>query len=168
MTNIFIIGMMGSGKSYLGKLLSDKISLPLFDIDSEIEKIMNISIDEIFNNYGEERFRLIESALFKEMVKGENHIYSTGGGIILDPLNQKILKEKGFCFFLDCPIDVIIHRIERDKINRPVFKNRVSLELIYKKRNPLYLECADYVIDVNDKKPSQIIQEIEKMINEQN
>ena len=91
--------MMGSGKSTIGKLLSKKLSLPLIDIDNEIQELMGMSPSKIFNEYGEKRFRLIESAFFKECSKKDDVIYSTGGGIVLDPKNQNILQTRGVCFF---------------------------------------------------------------------
>ena len=77
MKNIFLIGMMGSGKSTIGKLLSKKLNMSFLDTDREIEKIMGMSINEIFNNYGENRFRLIETAFFNEIVKVNNYVYAT-------------------------------------------------------------------------------------------
>ena len=167
MQNIFLIGMMGSGKSYIGNLLAHKMGLPFFDIDIEIEKIMDISIDEIFKNYGEERFRLIEKALFREMSKNSNFVYATGGGIVLDKENQAILTKNGISIFLDCSIDLIIKRINKQG-NRPLYKDKESLELIYDKRKQLYLDCSDFKINVNSKTSNEIINNIEQIINEKN
>ena len=66
--NIFLIGMMGSGKSTIGKLLSQKLNMPFFDTDTEIEKIMEMPVDKIFNDFGENRFRMIESVFFNECI----------------------------------------------------------------------------------------------------
>ena len=82
MLNIFLIGMMGSGKTTIAKLLSQKLSIDYFDTDEEIEKIMGMTIMQIFDEYGENRFRLIESSFFNEMVNVHTAIYATGGGII--------------------------------------------------------------------------------------
>ena len=97
--NIFLIGMMGSGKSTVGHLLSSKIKIPFFDMDNELEKIIDMSINEIFANYGEERFRLIESSFFNEITKVNQYVYATGGGIILNKNNQNILKKSGTTFY---------------------------------------------------------------------
>ena len=85
-TNIFLIGMMGSGKSTIGNLLSQKLDIPFFDTDIEIEKIMDMSIDKIFNEFGENRFRMIESVFFNECIKADYYVYATGGGIVENTL----------------------------------------------------------------------------------
>ena len=94
-TNIFLIGMMGSGKSTIGNLLSQKLDIPFFDTDIEIEKIMDMSIDKIFNEFGENRFRMIESVFFNECIKADYYVYATGGGIVEKTDNHKALKNKG-------------------------------------------------------------------------
>ena len=101
-TNIFLIGMMGSGKSTIGNLLSQKLDLPFFDTDIEIEKIMEMSIDKIFNDFGENRFRLIESVFFNECIKANYNVYATGGGIVENIDNHKALKNNGITIFLGC------------------------------------------------------------------
>ena len=130
--NIFLIGMMGSGKSTVGKLLSQKIGLSLLDIDNELESIMDMSISQIFNDYGEKRFRLIESTFFRECTKLNDYIFATGGGIILDENNQLILKNRGLTFFLDCSTDVIYQRIKkfRNKSDSKILRFIYGLSLI--------------------------------------
>ena len=121
--NIYLIGMMGSGKSTIGKKLSDAIDIPLLDMDIELEKIMEMKIDTIFNEYGENRFRMIESSFFSEITKKNIFVYATGGGIILDKSNQKILMQKGTTIFLDCSLDVLYSRLKNNVNSRPILKN---------------------------------------------
>ena len=83
--------MMGAGKTTAGKLLAKKLNLTFFDMDSEREKIMEMPIKQIFNEYGEKRFRLIEAVFFRECTKVESIVYATGGGIIENKVNQGIL-----------------------------------------------------------------------------
>ena len=106
---------MGSGKSTVSRKLSEKISLPLLDMDKEIEKIMDMPIEKIFKDYGESRFRLIESTFFRECTKNNHFIYATGGGIVLNNENQDILKTRGISIFLDCDVDTILFRIKNQK-----------------------------------------------------
>ena len=80
--NIFLIGMMGVGKSTVGELVSSIKSIPFFDMDIELEKLIDMSINNIFKEYGESRFRLIESSFFNEITKVNQYVYATGGGII--------------------------------------------------------------------------------------
>ena len=127
--NIFLIGMMGSGKSTVGHLLSSKIKIPFFDMDNELEKLIDMSINEIFANYGEERFRLIESSFFNEITKVNQYVYATGGGIILNKNNQNILKKSGTTFFLDTSRETLIHRLENDTRKRQILQNNIPLNI---------------------------------------
>ena len=111
--NIYLIGMMGSGKSTVGQLLSDKININFLDMDQELERLMDMSIKMIFSEYGEKRFRMIESTFFREISKAEQLIYATGGGIILEKSNRKIIKD-GVAIFLDCSIEQLINRVKND------------------------------------------------------
>ena len=160
MKNIFLIGMMGAGKSVLGQMLSKKTALPLLDMDIEIEKIMGMSIKKIFDEYGENRFRLIESAFFKECTKKKKYIYATGGGIILNPYNRNILKKNGLSLFLDCSVDTLISRITNETKNRPLLKNNVDLEKIYQERRQFYLDSSHYVINTTQLSPNESVKKI--------
>ena len=90
--NIFLIGMMGSGKSSVGYFLSKYLHNTFYDLDKEVEKRFNLSIKDIFSEYDEELFRKEENALLKEVDTSSNVIISTGGGIVLLEENRKILK----------------------------------------------------------------------------
>ena len=85
--------MMGSGKSTIAPLLSDKLKIPYIDIDQDLEEILNCNIVDIFKQYSEERFRILESRYFLEHIKNSSTIYSTGGGIVLDKQNRNALKK---------------------------------------------------------------------------
>ena len=148
MKNIFLIGMMGSGKSTIANLLSKKTTIPFYDIDSEIEKIMELSIKDLFNKYGEKRFRMIETSFFNEMIKVNQGIYSTGGGIVESKSNRKALLNSGFSIFLDCSIDSIIKRIRYDIDSRPLLSTNYKIELdkIYTSRKIKYEESAHLII----------------------
>ena len=168
MKNIFLIGMMGSGKSTVGKLLSKKLSFPLIDMDDEIQQLMDMSISEIFDEYGEERFRLIESSFFKECSKNDDFIYSTGGGIVLNSKNQNILQIRGLCFFLDCDTETIIRRLKDKNKKRPLYQTNDDIISIYNDRIDLYKKCAHYIIDTSQLDPNTIVHQIEKIYNENN
>ena len=166
---IFLIGMMYSGKTTIGKLLSQKLNFPLFDLDNEIEKIMGISINEIFKSYGEDRFRLIETAFFKECSKLNNHIFAMGGGAIVNINNHSILKDKGTTFFLDSSSEIIFERFKQDKNknNRPLLDN-CSIELIdslYHKRRARYKSCSKFIIDTDLLTEGQAVNQIEEYLN---
>ena len=97
---IFIIGLPGSGKSALSKLLAEKLNYTLYDLDSFIEKKENRTITNIFADDGETYFRNIESEVLEELSNLENAVLSTGGGIVLAERNRKTMKEKGLTIFI--------------------------------------------------------------------
>ncbi len=156
--NIILIGMMGSGKTTIGRLLAKKLVLPLIDTDDEIEKEANMSINDIFKKQGEEAFRLLESLKIKEASEKPPAIISTGGGVILNDKNMKILKEKGIIFFLNRSVKAIEADIELK--SRPLLQKGVDMvSKIYKERLLLYQKYADYEIK-GGKTPEIITAEI--------
>ena len=166
--NIYLIGMMGSGKSTIGKKLSDAIDIPLLDMDIELEKIMEMKIDTIFNEYGENRFRMIESSFFSEITKKNIFVYATGGGIILDKSNQKILMQKGTTIFLDCSLDVLYSRLKNNVNSRPILKNDFEKKIneIYNERYDIYKSCSDFIQDTSSLTPNKIVDYIRNYLNE--
>ena len=165
MENIYLIGMMGSGKSTIGKILSQKLSIPLLDMDVEIEKVLDMKITKFFEEYGEHRFRLIESAFFKECAKNNHFIYATGGGIILDSENRNILKNYGQTLFLDCNVETLISRLDDEKEYRPLLNNDIDIENIYNNRKQLYLDSSHYVINTTLLSLSESVKKIITYIN---
>ena len=158
---------MGSGKSIVGKLLSKKLNMPLLDIDKEIEKIMEMSISQIFNDYGEKRFRLIEAAFFRECTKLDYYIFATGGGIILNEQNRSILKSRGITFFLDCSPEIINKRLKNKINNRPLlFKSyERDLQSLFDKRYNLYKSNSKYTINTDLLSVKDITQKIKEYLN---
>ena len=120
--NIFIVGPMGSGKSTVGKIISDELFLDFFDTDDEIEIRTGASIDWIFDLEGESGFRKRESEMLDEMVKKNSIVLSTGGGIVLESSNRELLSSRGTVFYLSTPISVQVERTAKDK-DRPLLKN---------------------------------------------
>ena len=164
--NIFLIGMMGAGKSTVGKLLANN-NISFLDIDDELEKITDMSIIDMFNYYGYDRFRLMESAFFKECSKLNQFIVSTGGGIVEYKDNQGILKNNGFCIFLDCSLEELKKRIKNDTKQRPLLQknSNSTIDKIYNYRYTLYKACSHLTINVNNKTPEQIVLQINKHLN---
>ena len=160
--NIFLIGMMGTGKSTVGSLLSSIKNIPFFDMDIELEKLIEKPIDEIFQDYGESRFRLIESSFFNEITKSNQYIYATGGGIILDKNNRNILKKSGVTFFLDSSTDTLINRLKKDIKKRPLLGDNQSLNIskIFNDRYDLYKKSAHYIIKTDNFTPEDIANKI--------
>ena len=144
--NIILIGMPGAGKSTVAKYISQKLpGIILIDIDNEIETRNQKSISEIFNIYGEDYFRDIESEIAAEISQKNNLVISCGGGIILRKENIDNLKSNGYVFFIDRPLEKIIGSDLKD---RPLIANdKGKLTETYKNRIDLYRKYADYIID---------------------
>jgi shikimate kinase len=166
--HIFIIGMMGSGKSTIAPLLSDKLKIPYIDIDQDLEEILNCNIVDIFKQYSEERFRILESRYFLEHIKNSSTIYSTGGGIVLDKQNRNALKKTGFTVFLKASIQTLYNRINNDTKKRPLLKNKLLLEKLLNQRIQYYIDCADLVVDTDKQKPKKIVNYIINKFNNEN
>ena len=114
---IFLIGMMGSGKSTLGSMLADKLNWTFIDIDTELEKDHGLSINDMFNN-GESNFRSLESKKLEKIVLKNHIVCATGGGIVEKDVNHKILNQS-FCVYLDTSLDVLHERVKHDS-SRPL------------------------------------------------
>ncbi len=166
--HIFIIGMMGSGNSTIGPLLSDKLQISHVDIDNDLEKIFNLNIEEIFNHYTEEQFRVFESRYFLEHIKNSPNVYSTGGGIVLNKQNRLVLKKNGYTIFLNASIPVLYNRIKNDANQRPLFKNKNMLEKLLNQRIHYYRDCANFVIDTDNETPQEIVRQIINQLNHAN
>ena len=161
--NIFLIGLMGSGKTSIGKILAKKLKKKFFDIDHEIINKMNLTISEIFKKYGEKKFREMESEILNALTIDENAVISTGGGIILDKKNISKMKEIGIIVHLDIDIKTQVFRVKNTK-NRPLL-NRENLQDKLKemkeKRDKIYKKISDITIVAAKKNKSNIVTEIE-------
>ncbi len=144
---ICIIGMPGSGKSTIGRILSEKINYKFYDTDENIEKTTNLSIKEIFKIKGEMFFREIEKKEFKKLMIIDNVIISTGGGIILN--NENLLK-KSFNIYLECKLDILIQRASRNQ-NRPLLLEDIEKKMkkLFNQRKDIYNSLSDLKIDTN-------------------
>ena len=164
--NIFIVGPMGSGKSTVGKILSDELFLNFFDTDEEIEQRTGASIDWIFDLEGEDGFRKRESEVLHEMVQKNSIVLSTGGGIVLSDKNRDLLSSRGTVFYLSTPIYVQVERTSKDK-DRPLLKNgdpTIILTKLHKERKDLYKNVADYLIETENKSSQEVATEIINLV----
>ena len=152
--NICLIGLMGSGKSIIGKKLSKIYKINYFDTDIEIEKLEGKSIDTIFKNHGENYFRNIEEKICLEILKNENCVISLGGGSVANSKIRKMIDKNSYSIYLKVDIDTLEKRLQYSK-KRPLLKNKNAKKVIidlYKQRKNFY-ENADLIIENNfDKK----------------
>ncbi len=161
---ICLIGMPGSGKSTVGKLLSEKLKYSFFDTDKEIEKKEKTKIKNIFSEMGEDYFRSVETSIFNELMNKNKIVISTGGGLILKNLNRL---RKSFNIYLYCNLDILIKRTSRNNL-RPLLNEDVSLQMknLFNQRKEIYNKIADIRINVTN--PKNTIKEILKEINNDN
>ena len=161
MKSIILTGFMGTGKTAVGKELSGMLGVKLIDIDTEIEISQNMTINDIFKNFGEQCFREIETEMIKKFSKKNNIIISTGGGAVLKDENMTAMRENGIIFCLNASADTILERTKSSgdrpllKVENPMAK--INELLIY--RRPFY-EKAGIMIDTDGKTPLQIAGEI--------
>ena len=164
--NIFIVGPMGSGKSTVGKIISDELFLDFFDTDDEIEIRTGASIDWIFDLEGESGFRKRESEMLDEMVKRNSIVLSTGGGIVLESANRELLSSRGTVFYLSTPISVQVERTAKDK-DRPLLKNgdpEKILSKLHDERKEFYKSVSDHIIETENKSSQEVASEIIKLV----
>ena len=153
---------MGSGKSTVGKIISDEMFLNFFDTDEEIESRTGASIDWIFDLEGEDGFRKRESDILNEMVEKNSIVLSTGGGIILSDNNRELLSSRGTVFYLSTPILTQVERTAKDK-DRPLLKDGDPEEILTKlhnEREALYEIVSDHVVDTENKSSKEVASEI--------
>ena len=165
--NIVLTGFMATGKSQIGLCLSQRTGYKLIDTDKLIEKKENMSVNEIFANYGESYFRKTEADVIKEVSRLENTIISTGGGVVLNKENIANLRKSGVIVNLSCDFKVIEDRLCNAATTRPLMKNRSVDETraLFNARKPFYDDC-DYKITIsNDLSPDEHAQIILNKLN---
>ncbi len=166
MKNIILTGFMGTGKTAVGKELSRLLEMKLIDVDTEVEKIRKMNINEIFKQFGEQRFREIETGMIKTVSGNKNVVISTGGGAVLKQENMDTLRENGIIICLTATPETILQRTSNNS-DRPLLQVENPFEKIkglLDFRKPYY-EKADIIIDTEDKNPLQIAEEIIEKVN---
>ena len=163
MKNLFIIGMMGSWKTTVGKKLAEALDMEFVDTDDAIEEVTEMKISDIFREFGQDRFREMETAFFIEKAKQTGQVFSTGGGIVLGSENRKVLKKYGTTFFLKASTEILTDRIHNTR-KRPLLTDsnnlQLRLEQIWKERENIYEGSAHHIIDTNNLSSTQVLDEI--------
>lgn len=160
--NIILVGLMGAGKTTVGRALAKKLNRRFIDSDHEIEARTGASIPLIFEIEGEEGFRQREAEVIRDLTAQQGIILATGGGAILRPENRECLKAGGVVIYLRASIANILQRTSHDK-SRPLLQTadpRARLEELSRVREPLYLEVADMVIETGRPNVQSLVQTI--------
>ena len=160
--NLVLVGMMGSGKSLIGKILSRKLDFDFIDTDRKIEDIEKKTISEIFKSNGEKYFRNIEEVISLKSLKLNNSVIALGGGGYINPAIRKYVIQKCISFWLNWKNETLVNRIKFSK-KRPVAMKLSDLELnrLINKRSTIY-NLSDYKINCDKLDKNQIV---EKIIN---
>jgi len=158
--NIVLVGLMGSGKTTVGRRLAYKLNRDFFDTDHELINKTGVSIDHIFDIEGEKGFRERESKILENLCQMSNIILATGGGIVILPENREILKNAGLVVYLLASVDQIFRRTSKSKA-RPLLENstdrkKTIIELL-EARDVYYREVASFVVDTTGKRLQEII-----------
>ena len=162
--NIYLIGMMGSGKTTVGIKLSEKLKKTFIDLDSEIEESSGKTISELFDENGEDHFRLLES---KKLKTFSESVIACGGGLVLMEKNRYFIKENGTAILLTATMEELSHRLKGSD-NRPILaheKSENALKNIWLERQMDYLNTADFSIETDGKHPAEIAEEIILQLN---
>lgn len=162
--NIYLTGMMGSGKSSVGKILAKHLRFSFVDLDVFIESKSALKISQIFELFGEKTFRIWEKEALLEIHSCNYTVIATGGGSILEEDNRKIMQQSGMRFFLETSIDVLHARLQNSQ-NRPLLSSDNShkkLTALFLHRIELYREC-EMIFDTRQL-PSKIASKIEKYL----
>ena len=166
-SNVYLVGLMGSGKTSIGKILAKRMGMKFIDLDDEIIKDQQCSISEIFDRFGEEEFRHLENKKLLSTLDIDNCVISTGGGIIMDQDNIKIMVENGSIIHLDIDLETQLLRIKNKK-NRPLLKDkddeRNILVKMRKERDHIYKKISVASVNTSNKKRNDIVSEVVNII----
>lgn len=160
--NVFLIGPMGAGKSTIGRLLAAELRLPFKDSDQQIEERCGADIPWIFDMEGEQGFRDRETAMLEELVQARGIVLATGGGAVERPENRRLLVGRGFVVYLYTSVDRQYERTARDR-KRPLLQTddpRARLEELMARRDPLYRESADLVVNTDGRNARSLAHEL--------
>ncbi len=151
---VVLVGLMGAGKTKIGRRLAQRLNLPFFDSDQEIEEAAGETIEEIFRNRGETAFRDGERRVIARLLAQPTHVLATGGGAFMDPATRRLVGRRGVSVWLRADLDTLMARVSR-RSNRPLLKERdprAVMEELIERRYPIYAE-ADLAIDSSDGPP---------------
>lgn len=163
---IFLIGFMGSGKSYWGRRLSEKLQLPFFDLDEQVEASEGKTINEVFSEKGEEYFRLLEKDTLHILTEShDSFVMATGGGTPCYFNNIDYMNAAGITLWINTPLELIHERLLKEKNHRPLIKEIDTVQLkgyIQKKFSDrkIYYEQAEVVVEEDSKSLDKIVEQI--------
>ena len=164
--NLYLVGLMGAGKTTIGRLLAKHFARPFFDSDHEIEARTGVKVPVIFEIEGEAGFRQRESQVIADLTSRQGIVLATGGGAVLDPANREALRSSGYVVYLRAQPPDLFQRTQQDR-NRPLLRTpdpEGKLRQLYAIRDPLYRETAHLVVDTGRQSPHLLAGKLEQQI----
>jgi shikimate kinase len=164
--NVYLVGLMGAGKTSVGKLLARRLGKTFYDCDLEIERATGVRVPVIFDIEGEPGFRAREQKILAELVQRSPVVLATGGGAVLSEHNRRLLKEHGTVVYLCASPQDLWRRTRHDR-NRPLLQTAdplAKLTELYRDRDPLYREVADLVVDTGNQSVSSLAHRLEQRL----
>ncbi len=161
-SNIFLVGLMGSGKTTIGRALARRLGLRFVDADHEIEARTGASIPLIFEIEGEASFRQREADVIRDLTAQQGIVLATGGGAVLNPQSRRYLHERGTVIYLRASVTSLLQRTSHDR-NRPLLQTadpKATIEALARERGPLYQEVAHITIETGRPNVQSIVQTI--------
>ncbi|AJD43047.1 shikimate kinase [Rhizobium sp. SEMIA 4085] len=165
--NLILVGLMGAGKSSVGRIVAHQLGIPFIDSDGEIERVSRMTISELFAAYGEDEFRALETRVMKRLLKNGPRVVSTGGGAFINDRTRKHIKKSGLSVWLKADLDVLWERVSK-RDTRPLLKTenpRQTLENLMNARYPIYAE-ADITVLSRDVRKEVMADEVLKAVIE--
>ncbi|WP_233213850.1 shikimate kinase [Pollutimonas nitritireducens] len=159
---LFLVGMMGAGKTTIGRSLARILDREFLDLDHELEARCGVRVSLIFDIEGEEGFRRRETTALDECSRRRGIVLATGGGAVLSPENRKYLKERGVVVYLRASADELFRRVSRDR-NRPLLQTsdpKGRLRSLLQEREPLYEEVASITFDTGSMAVAQVVRSL--------
>lgn len=165
--NLIFVGLMGAGKSAIGRMVAQALSIPFIDTDAEIEKVSRMTISELFAAYGEVEFRALETRVIERLLRGGPRVVSTGGGAFINENTRHQIKIGGISIWLKADIDVLWERVNK-RDHRPLLKTenpRQTLENLMIQRYPIYAEADMTVLSENVRKDVMVNEVLSAVAN---
>lgn len=165
-SNIYLVGLMGVGKSTVGKKLASRMGVPFIDCDHELERRNGVTVTTIFDIEGEAGFRMRETRLLEEFVGKEMGVVATGGGVVTQKVNRALLKHKGMVIYLNASVDLLWSRLRYCK-NRPLLETKNPKErllALFEQRDPLYRDVSDIIVNVGKGSALNTVRKIEQAL----
>jgi shikimate kinase len=160
--SIVLIGMMGVGKSSIGRRLGARLGIPFIDADAEIESAAGMSIPDIFARHGEAAFRSGEARVIARLLNGGPQVLATGGGAVMDPATRALIQQRGVSIWLSAEFELLLRRISKRKAERPMLQTAdpaATLRELLAAREPVYAQ-ADLTVQSRDVPHDAVVAEI--------